>query len=515
LHGHLDAVADRLPDRLALSDGDTRLTYAELRHRTKVVAASLRERGLPAGDAVLVNLPCWWESIVISYAALRVGAVVAHVIPAAGRREIGDAIDQTNPRLIFTARGRGPEDHVDVVRSLAPTAEVVGVRPGEAAVSSFESFMTGTIGPEPDAGDADAAAVVLFTSGTTSGAKGVIHTHNTLRAEARSINAMHGCDQDDVFLVAMQIGHIGGLIYSTLLPAECGGCAVLQDSWSAERALALIRSCNVTVFPGVPAFQRSLVDLPTFTSDAMASVRLFAVGGSRVTAASVREAAAAFGCWAKRGYGSTEVPTATNSSSTDDPAIWSQTDGRPVPHMQVRITDSGEPVPLGHEGEIELFGPEMFQGYVDATLNQDAFTDDGWFRTGDLGRLGALGAVTVTGRIKDLIIRGGENISAQELEELILEVPGIEDVAVVGVPDRRLGERVCAVVVSPAQIVTLERIVEHLRSRGIARFKLPERLEIREQLPRTSAGKIRKVDLRGQLADCAEPVDQSARRSPG
>jgi cyclohexanecarboxylate-CoA ligase len=257
---------------------------------------------------------------------------------------------------------------------------------------------------------------------------------------------------------------------------------------------------------GAPTFLRDLARHPDLPSFDVTSFRLFSCGGADVDPQLVREAAARLGCVAKRVYGSTEFPTITTTGPDDPPARRIESEGRPIGAAEIRLVDEeGTPVGPGREGEILARGPECFLGYLDSTLDADAFTADGWFRTGDLGVVDAEGYLRITGRRKDIIIRKGENISARELEDLLAEMPAVAEVAVVGLPDPGAGETACAVVRCRAGAAppTLAELGAHLTACGLSRRKLPERLVLVDDFPRTASGKILKRALRARMA--AEP----------
>jgi cyclohexanecarboxylate-CoA ligase len=360
---------------------------------------------------------------------------------------------------------------------------------------------TGPLPPSPPS-DAGAIALVVYTSGTTADPKGALHSHRTLLAEARSLEPVHGLGAGDTVLMPSPLMHISGIVHALLVPAALGSGAVLMPRWDPAEALRLIAVERVTYMVGAPTFLRDLaLHVEPGVSD-VSSFRLFSCGGADVDPALVRSAAARLGCVAKRVYGSTEFPTVTTSGPDDPPERRVDSDGRAIGANEVRVVDDdGGPVAPGREGDVEARGPECFLGYRDAALDADAFTGDGWFRTGDLGTLDAAGWLRITGRRKEIIIRKGENISARELEELLATHPAIAEVAVVGVPDVAAGEIACAVVrVRPgAAPPTLADVVAHLAAQGLSRRKMPERLEVVDDFPRTASGKVVKRALRERI----------------
>jgi len=354
-------------------------------------------------------------------------------------------------------------------------------------------------------------ALLLFTSGSTSAPKGVLHGHNGLMAEARSLQGTHEITGDDVMLMPYPITHIGGFSYGALLPFVSGMTVVLLDVWEPASALALMENEGVTFLSAVPTVIDSLLASEAFSPKAADSVRLITMGGTRVTGASVLSASRHFDCVCKRGYGMTEMPTYTSTPGDRDQSNWATSDGLPTGISQIRVVDDdGHAVPDGTSGEILAQGPELFMGYLDPRLNDQAFTEDGWFRTGDLGTLDHRGAIRIDGRKKDIIIRNGENISAAEVEELLLNHPAVRDVAVVAVRDPDVGERACAVVVTSDVTFALSEMVQFLEKAGLATFKHPELLVLRNELPMTPNGKIRKDLLRDEL-NCTLPTAREER----
>jgi cyclohexanecarboxylate-CoA ligase len=354
--------------------------------------------------------------------------------------------------------------------------------------------------PVPDV--AGAIILLIHTSGTSAEPKGVLHSHDTLLAEARSLVPVHAFTPADVVLMPSPLTHIAGIVHALLVPAVVGTTAVLMDRWDAGAALAQIAREGVTYMVGAPTFLRDLAAHPARRVHDVRSFRLFSCGGADVDPALVRDAADALGCVAKRVYGSTEFPTVTTTGPDDPPERRIDSEGRAIGAAEVRVVDDdGTPLPPGREGEVWARGPECFLGYGSAALDAEAFAEDGWFRTGDLGTLDGAGWLRITGRRKDIIIRKGENISARELEELLGAHPAVAEVAVVGVPDAAAGEIACVVLRPRAgtEAPTLAALCEHLTTAGLSRRKLPERLAVVTEFPRTETGKILKRALRERI----------------
>jgi cyclohexanecarboxylate-CoA ligase len=333
-----------------------------------------------------------------------------------------------------------------------------------------------------------------------------VHTHQSLRHEADSLGAAHAFDDNDRQLLPMPMTHVAGFTYGVLMPVCLGVPAVLMDVWDPGAALDLVARERISVMISTPVFVRSMIDHPDFAATDTTSVRLLSLGGAGVAPATVREGAASFGgpagCWCKRTYGSTEYPTLTTGRLGDDPELQATTDGMVIGPAELRIVEpvSGVDVAEGVAGELWVRGPEMFSGYLEAELDAAAFAPEGWFRTGDLATC-AGGYLTIVDRLKDIVIRGGENISAAEVEHALLSHPAVADCAIVAVPDPVLGERACAFVIPRGDNPpTLAALAAHVAAQGLAPFKRPERLELRESLPRTPSGKVQKGPLRDEVA---------------
>jgi cyclohexanecarboxylate-CoA ligase len=499
----VESVARR-PASIAVVDGNRRLTFAELGDATIRFAATLRNVGVGAGDVVSVQLPCWWQTIAISHAVLALGAILNPILPSYRQRELSFIINEAHPRAIVVPGQYRGVDHPALLGELElPEHALLTVRTGDpdelgiAHAALSPDLAPSTAGP----GCGDDIAALLYTSGTTSTPKGVLHTHNTLLAEAAGIVGTHDVKPDDVLMYTMPFGHIGGILYAILVPTLVGNRTVLMDTWDPTRAVELIEQEQVTVQPGMPVFLRGMLAIPGFTQSRVASLRLFPMGGSTVTARDVNDARESLGCASKRTYGSTELPTLCTGRSSDTPEQLAMTEGRPIGANEVRIVDAeGNDVATGDAGEILGRGPELCAGYLDARFNAEAFTANGWFRTGDLGTVDATGHLVVVGRLKDIIIRGGENISPKLIENVLLEHPSVAAVGVVGYPDPLYGERVCAVVATTDAAFGFEAMIGYLKGRGLAPYQLPEKLIVRAELPYTLTGKLDKSALRAEAA---------------
>jgi cyclohexanecarboxylate-CoA ligase len=494
----LDRLAAADPNRLALVDGDLRLTVGDVDRVSAVYAARMWRLGVRPGDIVVWQLPNWWEAVAFCWAIWRCGAIASPITPTLGVREVTFVLRQTGAKVAAVPRQFRGIDYTALMNVAGFTGELIVMRDGSRPTASDD--------PAPPVDVAvDAPALVLWTSGTTADPKGAIHTQQSLRVEADSIAAAHRTTPGERLLLPMPITHVAGLTYGVLFPVTNGVTAVLMDKWEAQTGLQLLARERINVMISTPVFMRTMIDHYRFDTTDTRSLRLFSLGGAGVAPAMVREGAQRFDCWCKRTYGSTEYPTLTTGRFGDDPERDANTDGVLIGDGELRIVDpdSGADLPPGTPGELLARGPEMFAGYLNEPLDDDAFTDGGWFRTGDLAVFDGE-YLTIVDRLKDIIIRGGENISAQEVESLLVTHPAIAEAACVSEPDAVMGERICAfVIVRDDATVTLDDVRSHLSAAGLARFKLPERLVVRDALPRTASGKVRKSTLREELARAA------------
>jgi cyclohexanecarboxylate-CoA ligase len=458
----LEATARRAPAKTAAVDDTWRVSYADLDALVGRVAAGLVQRGVGPGDVVTSQLPNTVEALAVCLAANRVGAVHNPVVTIYREREL------------------------DFIRTEAGTAVFVASRDDDL----FRHDATSGATPRPPARP-DAPAFLVYTSGSTSDPKGVLHSNTTLAAECAAQSAYHGLREDEVFVMASPVGHVSGLLYGVLLPVWLGATAVLMPRWDPGRFLELVAAEGGTFSGGATPFLQGVVDHPELDRFDTSSLRLFPCGGADVPPDLIRRAVERLGARTGRGYGSTEFPSITSSAGPGEPLDRrAETDGRPIGQNEIRVVD----------GEIQARGPELFLGYRDAALDADSFTDDGWFRTGDSGTVDDDGYLTVTGRLKDIIIRSGEKISARELEELLARHPQITAAAVVACPDERTGERAVAWVVpqDAGDPPTLEELAAFLTDLGLSRRKLPEQLALVDALPLTASGKVDKPDLRAR-----------------
>ena len=507
LHDGL-AAHPEIPCRVHAADRPWSGTFGDLHLEARQLAGGLRAKGVGPGDAVGFQLPNWHEAMTTFWAAAFLGAVVVPIVHSYGPKEVAYIAERSDLRAFITGTRFGAVDFlatVEQIRGVLDPSAVVAIVGLDEARDGLLPF-TDLLDAEPIAGpervDPGSPALIAYTSGTTSDPKGVIHTHRTIGAETRQL----GATQAPLALpqlVGLPVGHAMGMLGALLMPVWRGQPINLVDVWNPARILELMLEHGLTSGSGATFFLLSLLDHPDCTPEHIANMGYIGMGGAAVPAAVV-DRASRLGISIVRMYGSTEHPSITGSRHEDPEDKRGYTDGHPLPGVEIRLVDpDGHDVAPGAPGEILSRGPDCCAGYTDPALTDATWDDEGWFRTGDVGVLDADGYLRITDRVKDIIIRGGENVSAVEVEELLLRIPGIAEVAVVAAPDERFGERVCAVIrpLDPSTMPTLEVIGNALADAGLARQKWPRQLvEVRE-LPRTPSGKVQKAVLRARLRE--------------
>lgn len=480
-------AAVETPDRVLIVDGDVRLTAADLHHQATALARGLIAR-YPPGSVISFMLPNWHEAAVVYLGSTLAGMVAHPVLPSLRAHDLNFMLADVGSSVIFIPSVFRGHDYAAMLGGIEAAPDVVVVRGDAGLGTAWADMFAATNALLPDL-DPDAVRMVMYTSGTTGRAKGVLHTHNSIHALIRQIGQHWRIDPGDAFLVPSPVSHIGGSIYAFECPLLLGSRAVLMDSWNPQAAVALIAAERVTHMAGATPFLRGLLDAARAAGTRLPELKIFICGGASVPPSLVREAQGYFKCAeVSRVYGSTEVPV-TTVGALGEHDIAADTDGRPG-IAEVRLAD---------DGEIRARGPQMLLGYVQPQDEAAAFDGDGFYCTGDQGRLDN-GALVVTGRIKDIIIRNGENISPKEIEDLLLDHPAVAEIAIVGVPDARTGERAVAVIVPVNDAPTVADLAAFLSARGVAKFKLPERVEARAALPKNEAGKVLKHVLRLELS---------------
>lgn len=499
------ARAAKEPDAVVLIDAQRAVTVAELCSDAEALAIALHRRGLRQGNVIAFQLPNWIEAAVVNLAAVIGGLVVNPIVPIYRDAEVRMMLGDCNARALFVPAQFRNHDYVAMaerLRPLLPALDLVLTVRGSGA-NDLVSLIAECRGESFDRPQVDARAVkmVLYTSGTTGRPKGVLHSHATLHRIMRKCAAHWGIGRGETIIMPSPVTHVSGFANGLELPFVADTLTVLMESWDAMRALELIEQFQVVGTVAATPFLAELADAARAAGTRLNSLRFFACGGAAVPDDLIPTANAAFDhCKAFRVFGSSEVPLVT-FGWPHDVRLAATTDGEVVDY-QVRIVDADDgTLPTGVEGEILARGPAMLCGYADQAQTQEAITDDGYFRTGDLGTLDADGALTITGRKKDLIIRGGENISAREIEEVLHTHPAVREAAIVGMPHDRLGEGVCAFIIAAAERVDSATLAAHVRMSGLAPQKTPERFVFVDELPRTASGKVRKDQLRASISE--------------
>ncbi|MBD0322709.1 MAG: AMP-binding protein [Aldersonia sp.] len=458
-------------------------TFRDVELTARRLAAGLRQRGVGPGDVVAFQLPNWMEAAAAFWASAFLGAAVVPIVHFYGRKEVGHILAEIEPKVFITAERFG---HNGFQPDLCANVPIVGVVGRDFDELLADQPMAGALPIDPAE-----PALIAFTSGTTSAPKGVVHSHQTLGHETRQLAGLYPPDRGKQ-LTAAPVGHFIGMINAFLIPVLDGTPVNLTDVWDPAQTLALILSDNLTVGGGATYFVTSLLDHPDFTPDHLVGLKYAGLGGSSVPVAVTRRLAD-LGITVFRSYGSTEHPSITGSRhfAPEDKRLL--TDGDALAGVEIRLAD---------DGEILSRGPDLCIGYTDKALTEKAFDDDGWYHTGDIGVLDDDGYLTITDRKSDIIIRGGENISALEVEELLLAMPAVAEATVVAVPDPRLGEHAAAVVrLRPGhQMFGLDDLRAHLERSGLAKQKWPEELHRVDDFPRTASGKIQKFLVRKDIA---------------
>ena len=497
----MERRVDATPDALMLVDEDmSTLSFAEFWSEAELAAAGLHAAGVSAGDVGTWQLPTWIESLVLVAALSRLGVIQNPVLPTHRERELDIITTQAATKLLVTPsvwQGHGYEAMAtDVARRHGAMRVLVADR----ALPQGDPTSLPELQRELP-GDEQQVRWLFATSGTTAEPKVVQHTDASLLAAARGMSRRLGLIPHDRNAMVFPVTHVGGILWM-LASLESGCSNILCESFDPERTVEVLGREGVTLAGAGTYFHQVYLDAqrrslhPIFPD-----VRAFPGGGAPKPPSLVEEIRSAFGVPVLAGYGSTEAPIVTMASPTDDDESLALTEGAPAAGVELRIVGNDErPVDPGSVGEIRVRAPQMMRGYLDPALDIEAFDDDGFFRTGDLGRIDARGQLVVTGRLKDIIIRKGENVSAKEVEDLAVLHRKVADVAVIGLPDPISGERVCAVVqLAVPEEFDLAELNSHLLDLGLVTRKLPEQMELVDVLPRNSSGKVLKHVLRDEF----------------
>ncbi|MCK2148585.1 AMP-binding protein [Marinobacter alexandrii] len=514
---YLDEAVARTPDRKAIVGyqvtGDTRtaLTYQELNDAVARMAAGLAAMGIEKGDVVACQLPNWWQTTALHLACMRIGAILSPLMPIFRERELRFMLGHGEARLLVTPkifRNFDYEAMVDGIRSDLPKLETLLVIGGEGD-RSFEQRLldtpweektdTAALFAERKPG-ADEVVQILYTSGTTGEPKGVMHTSNTLFSNVRPYAERLHLTSDDKILMASPLAHQTGFLYGVMMPVYLGTTAILQDIWDADYVCKVIAAEKPAFTMASTPFLADLVKTAPKHEGELDSLRIFVSAGAPIPTAVVEQASNTLQAKILSAWGMTENGAVTMTCPEDPAERASQSDGKVLPWMEIKVTDfKGNAVPVGEEGNLLVRGASLFVGYLKRP-ELYGVDQEGWFSTGDLARMDKDGYIRITGRTKDVVIRGGENIPVVEVENLLYKYPGIVDVALVGCPDERLGERVCAYVTldENATDLSLDDVKNYLIEEKLSKSYLPEYLEVIEAMPRTASGKIQKFKLREQ-----------------
>lgn len=510
---YLDRWARQRADKTATVDASGRLTWAQLARTVERVAHGLGEHGIGAGSVISCQLPNWTEFVVLALAATRLGAILNPIPPTYRANELRFILDVLEAQALVVPQRFRNFDYVEMVaglRAQTPRLERVWIargKPGDGMLpfaSLLDTAWEQRAGRRPLAGtDPNAVSEVIFTSGTTGEPKGVMHTSNTVLSIIYPLIERLRFSERDVTLMSSTFGHQTGFLYGYCMTIVLGGTGVWLDVWNAEDAARLIEAERVTFTMGATPFLQDLTATPALARHDVSSLRVFISAGAPIPRKLVEDARRNVGCAISAGWGMSENGCVTCNGLDDPEEKVFGTDGTPLPGMEVAIVDdAGAPLPPKTEGNLLVRGHSQFVGYWKRPeFTREGHTADGWFKTGDRGVIDAGGYLSITGRSKDLIIRGGENISVAEVENLLFTHPKIAGVAVVAMPDPRLVERACAFVIPrPGPAPTLPELVTFLESRQLARHKFPERLELVTEFPMTPSGKVQKYKLREAIA---------------
>jgi cyclohexanecarboxylate-CoA ligase len=512
---YLDETAERHPDKVAVVDVDsttgdrTTLSYRQLRTLANRIAIGLVALGVERGDVVSVQLPNRWPFIAIKLACGRIGAAFNPVMPIFRHHELAFMFKLAQSKVVIVPKSFRGFDHarmLNEIRSDLPDLRHLLVIGGDGEESFEQTLIRRRWEDEMDGAAIFAERTLkpnevmqlLYTSATTGEPKGAMHTPNTQLSNIVEFAKRMRMSADDVIYMPSPLAHQVGYIYGVMLPIFLGAKLVLQDVWSAELGLQLIQDEGVTFTMAAAPFLADLTDAPTLDKYDVSSLRLFATAGAPIPSSLVVRAREHLGAQIVAAWGMTEVCLVTQTLLNDPEEKVAGTDGLPLPGMELRIVDAdaGHELPRGREGLLQVRGAGTFVGYLKRPEMYD-LNAEGWFDTGDLARMDEDGYIRITGRAKDIIIRGGENIPVVEIEHILYQHPDVKDVSIVGMPDARLGERACAFVVSrSSQPLTLREVQEFLASRNVARQYWPERVEPVLELPRTASGKVQKFKLR-------------------
>jgi len=511
----LDEAVAAVPDNTAWSNFNsmtgkkTVLSFKELQQRSDRIALGLLSLGVEKNDVVSIQLPNWWEFVAIYLATTRIGAVINPLMPIFREREISYMVGFAESKVMIVPRNFRKQDYPKMMaglRSDLPKLEHVLVIGGDGA-NAFERVL---LNPELEEKMDKAAlfkarrpgpddvSLLMYTSGTTGQPKGAMHTANTLMGSVKTYCEGLELTGKDVVLMASPLAHLTGFLYGLMVPIYLKSKGVLQDIWSAEECVKQIEAEGVTISMGATPFLADLANMPEVQNHDIKTFRKFVCAGAPIPTTLVQKATEKLGIRVISAWGMTEMGLATAVPPEADSEQSATTDGAPFDGFEVKITDpeSGETLPVRESGLLLARGPGAFVGYLKKP-DLSGTDEEGWFDTGDIAYMDEDGYIRISGRSKDIIIRGGENVPVAEVEQTLYRHPAIQEVAVVAMPDPRLGELGCAFVsLKEGCRLDFEEMVAFLDEQKMAKQYLPERLEILDAMPHTPSGKIQKFKLR-------------------
>ncbi|HBQ4550112.1 TPA: medium-chain fatty-acid--CoA ligase [Escherichia coli] len=503
-------TARAMPDKIAVVDNHgASYTYSALDHAASCLANWMLAKGIESGDRIAFQLPGWCEFTVIYLACLKIGAVSVPVLPSWREAELVWVLNKCQAKMFFAPTLFKQTRPVDLIlplqNQLPQLQQIVGVdklAPATSSLSLSQIIADNTPLTTAITTHGDELAAVLFTSGTEGLPKGVMLTHNNILASERAYCARLNLTWQDVFMMPAPLGHATGFLHGVTAPFLIGARSVLLDIFTPDACLALLEQQRCTCMLGATPFVYDLLNLLEKQPADLSALRFFLCGGTTIPKKVARECQ-------QRGikllsvYGSTESSPHAVVNLDDPLSRFMHTDGYAAAGVEIKVVDDArKTLPPGCEGEEASRGPNVFMGYFDEPeLTARALDEEGWYYSGDLCRMDEAGYIKITGRKKDIIVRGGENISSREVEDILLQHPKIHDACVVAMPDERLGERSCAYVVlkAPHHSLSLEEVVAFFSRKRVAKYKYPEHIVVIEKLPRTASGKIQKFLLRKDI----------------
>lgn len=503
-------TARAMPDKIAVVDNHgASYTYSALDHAASCLANWMLAKGIESGDRIAFQLPGWCEFTVIYLACLKIGAVSVPLLPSWREAELVWVLNKCQAKMFFAPTSFKQTRPVDLIlplqNQLPQLQQIVGVdklAPATSSLSLSQIIADNTPLTTAITVHGDELAAVLFTSGTEGLPKGVMLTHNNILASERAYCARLNLTWQDVFMMPAPLGHATGFLHGVTAPFLIGARSVLLDIFTPDACLALLEQQRCTCMLGATPFVYDLLNLLEKQPADLSALRFFLCGGTTIPKKVARECQ-------QRGikllsvYGSTESSPHAVVNLDDPLSRFMHTDGYAAAGVEIKVVDDArKTLPPGCEGEEASRGPNVFMGYFDEPeLTARALDEEGWYYSGDLCRMDEAGYIKITGRKKDIIVRGGENISSREVEDILLQHPKIHDACVVAMPDERLGERSCAYVVlkAPHHSLSLEEVVAFFSRKRVAKYKYPEHIVVIEKLPRTASGKIQKFLLRKDI----------------